>query len=61
MNKLMYTFVATRKKKKKRNQPVFRHGMPLQGIPRKNVCLKCITDGLDMLQYLKNIELCGHW
>ena len=37
MNKLMYRFVATRKKKKKkRNRPVFRHGMPLQGIPRKN-------------------------
>ena len=57
MNKLMYRFVATRKKKKeidpfldtvcpfrasrvkkkkkKRNRPVFRHGMPLQGIPRK--------------------------
>ena len=35
MNKLMYTFVATRKKKKKRNRPVFRHGMPPQGIPRK--------------------------
>ena len=32
MNKLMYRFVATTKKK---NRPVFRHGMPLQGIPRK--------------------------
>ena len=41
MNKLMYTFVATRKKKKKkkkrkRNRPVFRHGMPPQGIPRND-------------------------
>ena len=35
MNKLMNRFVATRKKQK-RNRPVFRHGMPLQGIPRKN-------------------------
>ena len=35
MNKLMYRFVYTTKKKKKRNRPVFRHGMPLQGIPRK--------------------------
>ena len=34
-NKLMYRFVTTRKKKKKRNRPVFRHGMPPQGIPRK--------------------------
>ena len=36
MNKLMYRFVATTEKKK-RNQPVFRHGMPLQGIPRKKI------------------------
>ena len=34
MNKLMYRFVATTKKKK-RNRPVLRHGMPPQGIPRK--------------------------
>ena len=40
MNKLMYTFVATTKKKKKtRNRPVFRHGMPPQGIPRKKAFL----------------------
>ena len=37
MNKLMYRFVATTKKKKKRNRPVFRHGMPPQGIPRKKL------------------------
>ena len=56
MNKLMYTFVDTRKKKKKeidpfldtvcpfrasrvkkRTRPVFRHGMPPQGIPRNNM------------------------
>ena len=30
MNKLMYRFVATTKK---RNRPVFRHGMLPQGIP----------------------------
>ena len=54
MNKLMYRFVTTTKKKKKeidpfldtvcplrasrvkRNRPVFRHGMPLQGNPRNN-------------------------
>ena len=35
MNKLMYQFVATTKEKK--NRPVFRHGMPPQGIPRKYV------------------------
>ena len=35
MNKLMDRFVATIKKQKKRNPPVFRHGMPPQGIPRK--------------------------
>ena len=34
MNKLMYRFVATTKKKK-RNRPVLRHGMPPRGIPRK--------------------------
>ena len=30
MNKLMYRFVDTTKKKKKRNRPVFRHCMPLR-------------------------------
>ena len=36
MNKLMYRFVATTKKTK-RNRPVFRHGMPPQGIPRNKI------------------------
>ena len=31
----MYRFVATTKKKK--NRPVFRHGMPPQGIPHKKI------------------------
>ena len=45
MNKLMYRFVATRKKKK-RNRPVFRHGMPLQGIPRnKDNTMKSLVVG----------------
>ena len=44
MNKLMYRFVYTTKKKK-RNRPVFRHGMPPQGIPRKkqDACYTGIT------------------
>ena len=51
MNKLMYTFVATRKKKKKkkkRNRPVFRHGMPPQGIPRnkKNMAARSVKSSL---------------
>ena len=41
MNKLMYRFVATRKKKK-RNRPVFRHGMPPQGIPRNKPSVICM-------------------
>ena len=43
MNKLMYRFVATRKKKKKRNRPVFKHGMPLQGIPRNKMPILAFT------------------
>ena len=42
----MYRFVATRKKKqKKRNRPVFRHGMPPQGIPRNKsrMCIQYVT------------------
>ena len=35
MNKLMYRFVAATKKKRRKNRPLFRNGMPPQGIPRK--------------------------
>ena len=46
MNKLIYRFVAT-KKKKKRNRPVFRHGMHPQGILRKKRSLRylCYRNG----------------
>ena len=50
MNKLMYRFVATNKKKK-RNRPVFRHGMPLQGIPRKKTLLKITWDNFFKVLY----------
>ena len=75
MNKLMYRFVTTRKKKKKkeidlfldtvcpfrasrvkRNRPVFRHGMPPQGIPRNkngsNVQNRVLWSGLTADQEL---------
>ena len=42
MNKLMYRFVATTKKKK-RNRPVLRHGMPPQGIPRNKLMYRFVT------------------
>ena len=49
-NKLMYRFVATTKKKKrkqKQNRPVFRDGMPPQGILRKKKKKKEIDPFLD--------------
>ena len=42
MNKLIYRFVATKTKKKKRNPTVFRHGMHPQGIPRKKRLLRSL-------------------
>ena len=58
MNKLMYRFVAMRKKKKKRNRPVFRHGMPLLGIPRNYVCPMNLAS-LMVLAPMSLLSVCG--